>query len=320
MPTPSFKTLFKKPLVFKNYTYFSEEDSQLENQKQTNEVFSLKWAQYSKEDIVEQEKLFAFQREWYLKLYGFESEQDFAKFLQTKKIILDAGCGLGYKAKWFADLSPESIVIGMDFSDAAYIAADRYKKTKNLFFIKGDIADTNLNKMSIDYVSCDQVIHHTENVAQTYKELSRILTDNGEFAVYMYAKKALPRELVDDHFRSATKHISYEDMMKLSEQLTDLGKTLSELNISIDVPDIPLLGIKGGVMDIQRFVYWNFIKCFWNEDLGRVTSVSTNYDWYSPSNATRYSVEEFLQYATDNKLETVFLHSEEACHSGRFKK
>ena len=246
MPTPSFKTLFKKPLVFKNYTYLSEEDSQLENQKQTNEVFSLKWAQYSKEDIVEQEKLFAFQREWYLKLYGFESEQDFAKFLQTKKIILDAGCGLGYKAKWFADLSPESIVIGMDFSDAAYIAADRYKKTKNLFFIKGDIADTNLNKMSIDYVSCDQVIHHTENVAQTYKELSRILTDNGEFAVYMYAKKALPRELVDDHFRSATKHISYEDMMKLSEQLTDLGKTLSELNISIDVPDIPLLGIKGG--------------------------------------------------------------------------
>ena len=320
MPTPSFKTLFKKPLVFKNYTYLSEEDSKLENQKQTNEVFSLKWAQYSKEDIVEQEKMFAFQREWYLKLYGFESEQDFAKFLQTKKIILDAGCGLGYKAKWFADLSPESIVIGMDFSDAAYIAADRYKKTKNLFFIKGDIADTNLNKMSIDYVSCDQVIHHTENVAQTYKELSRILTDNGEFAVYMYAKKALPRELVDDHFRSATKHISYEDMMKLSEQLTDLGKTLSELNISIDVPDIPLLGIKGGVMDIQRFVYWNFIKCFWNEDLGRVTSVSTNYDWYSPSNATRYSVEEFLQYATDNKLETVFLHSEEACHSGRFKK
>jgi len=96
---------------------------------------------------------------------------------------------------------------------------------------------------------------------------------------------------------------------------------LSELNVSIDVPDIPLLGIKnGGVIDIQRFIYWNFIKCFWNEDLGRVTSVATNYDWYSPSSATRFSVEEFLQYATDNKLETVFLHSEEACHSGRFKK
>ena len=37
------------------------------------------------------------------------------------------------------------------------------------------------------------------------------------------------------------------------------------------------------------FLYWNFLKCFWNEDLGRETSVVTNYDWYSPSNARRYS-------------------------------
>lgn len=317
---PILKAIFKKPFVVKNGVYLSEEDSTLENQKQTNEAFSLKWTQYSKEDIAEQEKLFAFQREWYLKLYGFESEQDLAGFFRSKKVIFDAGCGLGYKAKWFADLAPESTVIGMDFSDAAYIAADRYKDTDNLFIVKGDIANTQFNDTSIDYVSCDQVIHHTENVALTYKELSRILIDDDEFAVYMYAKKALPRELVDDHFRTATKETSHEDMMALSEQLTDLGKTLADLNISIDVPDIPLLGIKGGEMDIQRFIYWNFIKCFWNEDLGRVTSVSTNYDWYSPSNATRYSVEEFLQYATDNELKTVCLHSEEACHSGRFRK
>ncbi len=317
---PILKAIFKKPFVVKNGVYLSEEDSTLENQKQTNEAFSLKWTQYSKEDIAEQEKLFSFQREWYLKLYGFESEQDLAGFFRGKKVIFDAGCGLGYKAKWFADLAPESTVIGMDFSDAAYIAADRYKDTDNLFIVKGDIANTQFNDTSIDYVSCDQVIHHTENVALTYKELSRILIDDGEFAVYMYAKKALPRELVDDYFRTATKETSHEDMMALSEQLTDLGKTLADLNISIDVPDIPLLGIKGGEMDIQRFIYWNFIKCFWNEDLGRVTSVSTNYDWYSPSNATRYSVEEFLQYATDNELKTVCLHSEEACHSGRFRK
>ena len=38
---------------------------------------------------------------------------------------------------------------------------------------------------------------------------------------------------------------------------------------------------------IQRFIYWNFLKCFWNEQLGKETSLVTNFDWYSPSNARR---------------------------------
>ena len=46
------------------------------------------------------------------------------------------------------------------------------------------------------------------------------------------------------------------------EQMTILGKTLSDLNIEIDVPEIPLLSIKGGKYDIQRFIYWNFYKMF----------------------------------------------------------
>lgn len=300
--------------------YIAAYDSEFANQAQTNQAFSLKWTEYSQEEISEQEKLFTFQREWYLKLYGFDSEADLAAFLRKQRVILDAGSGLGYKAKWFADLAPESTVIGMDFSDAVHVAAERYKETKNLLFIKGDIADTGFNDQTLDYVSCDQVIHHTQNVGETYRELTRILTSGGEFAVYMYAKKALPRELLDDHFRKATSSISHAQMKEFSEQLTKLGKTLADLNIDIEVPDIPLLDIKGGKVDLQRFIYWNFIKCFWNEDLGWATSVSTNYDWYSPSNASRYSEAEFLDFAKQNGLDTVFLHSEEACHSGRFKK
>ena len=82
---------------------------------------------------------------------------------------------MGYKAKWFADLSPESYVIGMDYSDAAFVAAKRYEDTKNLFFVKGDIADTKFHDDSLSYISCDQVIHHTENPLNTLKELARLL-------------------------------------------------------------------------------------------------------------------------------------------------
>jgi hypothetical protein len=151
-------------------------------------------------------------------------------------------------------------------------------------------------------------------------ELSRILSPSGELAVYVYAKKALPRELMDDYFRVKTKEISKEDMWELSKQLTELGRRLHELKINIDVPDIPLLGIKGGEMDIQRFIYWNFLKCFWNEELGKETSVSTNYDWYAPSNALRYSKNDFIQMLTNANLAVRPFHSEEACHSGRFLK
>ncbi|CAA6804498.1 MAG: SAM-dependent methyltransferase [uncultured Sulfurovum sp.] len=308
--------IFKEKIeVNDNFIYLKNVSVDL-NQQQTNDAFSEKWTAYEKTE--EKDKLYDMQKEWYLTLYGFENEEALAEFLRTKKYIFDAGCGLGYKAKWFADLSPNSIVIGMDFSDASFIAANNYKETKNLFFIKGDIALTPFKDDVIDYVSCDQVIMHTEIPEKTFAELTRVTKQ--EFSCYVYAKKALPRELLDEHFRSYCKDLSNEELWEMSNKLTDLGKTLSELDIKIDVPDIPQMNIKGGEYDLQRFIYWNFLKCFWNEELGRDTSVATNFDWYSPSNAKRYSEEEYKKIISDSELSINYFHSEEACYSGRFSK
>jgi hypothetical protein len=99
-----------------------------------------------------------------------------------------------------------------------------------------------------------------------------------------------------------------------------LGKTLSDLEVSFECPDIPLLGIKGGIYDIQRFIYWNFLKCFWKGDWGFELSKSTNFDWYAPSNAKRFSKDDFLKMVSDNHLSVTSFHEEEACYSGRFSK
>ena len=53
-------------------------------------------------------------------------------YLEKQSVVIDAGCGLGYKAKWFADLSPKTLVIGMDYSDAAFVAADGIRTFKTL--------------------------------------------------------------------------------------------------------------------------------------------------------------------------------------------
>ena len=310
--------LFNKKIECIDNFIFLNKDSTHQKQQQTNDIFSDKW-----EKVDEMEKVGVFedsQFKWYLELYGFKNEEELKVFLQSKRVIFDAGCGLGYKAAWFAKLAPNSVVIGMDFSDAAKIAAKRYKDIPNLYFVQGDIADTKLNSGIVDYVSCDQVIMHTEVPENTFAHLTDITSQNGEFACYVYSKKALPRELLDDYFRQNVINFDSEKVWEMSRQLTQLGKTLSELKINIDVPDIPMLNIKGGNYDLQRFIYWNFIKCFWRDDWGIELSDSTNFDWYSPSNAKRYSEEEYKKMIEDNTLDIVTFHKEEACYSGRFKK
>jgi ubiquinone/menaquinone biosynthesis C-methylase UbiE len=314
------KNLFEVNMIKKNNVFIIMDKSTFTNQQQTNDAFSEKWNSYNKENVKEKENLFEFQKKWYLKLYGFSDEQNLQSYLSNKKVILDAGCGLGYKAKWFADLNPNSLVIAMDYSEAIFRAAENYSSTDNLVFVKNDISNTQIKNNSVDYISCDQVIHHTEDPQKTMIEFSRILKPNSELAVYVYAKKALPRELIDDYFRDKSKTTSKEEMWNFSKQLTELGKRLSDLKITIDVPEITLLGIKAGEIDIQRFIYWNFLKCFWNKKLGEATSVSTNYDWYSPSNAFRYNKDDFEKLLIEANFKIEAYHSEEACHSGRFVK
>lgn len=316
--TELFQDIFETNVTITGNLVEGKSHSAFSNQQQTNEMFSEKWKKVeAKDNLAAMED---FQKNWYLTLYGFKNEEELASFLAAKKIIIDAGCGLGYKAEWFAKLSPGSTVIGIDFSEAVYIAAHKYTSVPNLLFVHEDIANTNIKKGIVDYVSCDQVIHHTENPGQTFAHLSELLAPRGELACYVYAKKALPRELLDDYFRKAVHNFSKEQLWEFSKQMTELGKRLSKLDVKINSPDIPLLGIKEGEYDIQRFIYWNFMKCFWREDWSTELCDSTNFDWYSPSNAARYSVEEFNIWGTNNNLVKVFSHTEEACHTGRFKK
>lgn len=289
-----------------------------EDKIQTNAAFSTKWSAL-KENENDNESWKNFGKEWYLKLYGFENEDNLKSFLSEKDLVIDAGCGKGYKAAWFAKLSPNSTVIGVDFSTSVFEAADRYKDIENLFFIRSDIANMPVNDSCADFINCDQVIHHTSNPLKTLKEFRRVLKKDMFLCNYVYAKKALPRELLDEHFRSAAHNLTDNQLWSLSEKLTELGKLLSDLKLTIDFPEIKELGIKGGKQDLQRFLYWNFFKCFWNEKFGYEASVSCNFDWYAPSIAFRYSREEFLTMSKDAGFENTFLHCEEACYSGLFK-
>ena len=314
------EALFRDELPLVRGVYLSGDPKSSENELHTSAAFSEKWTTLQQEASDEEEGWKQFQFRWYLTCYGYESETEFAAAIAGRRVILDAGCGPGYKAAWFARMNPGATVVAMDLSDSIFVAAQRYGNQPNMVFVKGDIADTPFRDGAFDFISCDQVLHHTDSPPDTVKEFARILAPEGQLNTYVYAKKSLPRELLDEHLRDYCKQLSSEQIWELSDQLTRLGKALSELNISLDVPDVPALGIKGGRQDLQRFIYWNFIKCFWNPEHGFEASKLINFDWYAPSTAFRYSLQEFTNMLLAAGFRPDFLHSEEACHSGRFVK
>jgi SAM-dependent methyltransferase len=313
MKAENMEALFNVAVKFVDNLAIINSSSDFENQAQTNDSFSEKWVKLDQESSTD--AMEDFQKKWLLDLYGFKTVEGLVDFLSDKKTIIDAGCGLGYKSAWLAELAPHATVFGIDFSEAAYVAAKRYKHIPNVVFFRGDIAALPFKKETLDFILCDQVIHHTEDPRRTFAHLASLLTPTGKFACYVYAKKALPRELVDDYFRKATHNLSHQEMWQFSDQLTELGKRLTELNVKFDCPDIPALGIKGGEYDIQRFIYWNFIKCFYHPKWTKQENDACNFDWYSPSNAERYSPEEFKQWAYDLGLKIDFFRSEEAAHT-----
>jgi hypothetical protein len=102
-PSQRLAHVARRPLALDGNYASLIEASEADNQQQTNEAFTEKWDRYA--DTGDLETFYAFQRRWYLDLYGFADEAALAAHLAACSTIVDAGCGLGYKAAWFARLA-----------------------------------------------------------------------------------------------------------------------------------------------------------------------------------------------------------------------
>lgn len=267
----------------------------------TQRSFAAKWAEYSE---AEKSQLAAYQYRWFDERFGFA---DLATFLSDKRLILDAGTGPGLCAARCADLC-DAQVIGMDLSDSVTAARERYAEVENLDYVQGDILNPPFSPETFDFVIADQVLHHTPDTVGAFRSMASLVKPGGQLAVYVYRKKALIRELVDEHVRALTSSLPLADCLELSEQITELGRELSLLEGEITLErGVPLLGIAPGTHDVQRLIYWTMLKCYWSEDLGWHQSVMTNYDWYSPVYATRHTEEEVVGWCDEAELEIIHL-------------
>ena len=285
---------------------------------QTEDSFSSKWKNYNK--TYHSKKWIDGQKKWFLQRFGWKTEKKFKEFLKTRSTILDAGTGVGNSANLFSS-NPKSEVFAIDASESVDFAYKKYGTAKNIHFLQADIRKLPFKKKFFDFICSDQVLHHTKDTKSSFKGLTKLLKKNGIISIYVYKIKGPMREFADDFIRESTVKMTEKQCMEFSKDMAILGKNLSKINKKIIIPkDIPLLQIKAGTYDVQRFIYWNFLKCWWSGDVPFEQSIATNFDWYFPEYAYRHTPKEVKKWFNDSKIKITHFNEIESGLSVNGKK
>jgi len=188
------------------------------------------------------------------------------------KTILEVGTGSG---AFLSFLLCAKEVYGIDVSDAGLsIAKQVYQGKKNIHIVKSDLMNF---QGAFDLVIADQVLHHLPDTFQALKKTVSLLKPRGYILFYVYRKKGRVREFFDDFTRLFTTRMSTNLCLSFSRLMCTLGHVLSHLNLHL-----------------QRAIYWNMLKCFWNENFMHENNVRVNFDWYHPPIAHRHTTQEVL--------------------------
>lgn len=248
-------------------------------------------------------------RNWYLRKYNFESSNELAEFLDTRSKCADIGSGLGRDVKFFRELAPTLEITAVDQSEPALkVISERYPSVQ---VVRQDI--TNSQEMlddlgdGFDFISCDQVLHHTPNPLQVLKTFASMLAEGGVLHFFVCAKKNEYRDLVDDVLMHHARNLTPERLWQFAETVTTLGKELHEIHEGeVEFRD-------RSYESLQNFVHNQVFRCWYDPAIPFELSVSSNYDWFS--NNPRYSVSEVESWMADlsKSLELVNLYSDDAC-------
>ncbi|HVT05054.1 MAG TPA: methyltransferase domain-containing protein [Thermoanaerobaculia bacterium] len=282
-------------------------------QAQTSKAFGFKWKKRDTYDSPAARKAAA---DWYLEKYGFDSLDAWAAYFDSRASVIDIGSGSGFSSSLFLESrrwTGRAMWVGVDISEAIDVAAERLASMPNTHFVQGDALQLPFGLASFDTVFSEGVLHHTPSTRQALLSAASVLASGGEANVYVYKKKAPLREFTDDFIREQIAPLSDEEAWDAMRSLTELGQALHATHATVDLAvDVPLLGIKAGKHDVQRLIYWNFAKLFWNADLAFEENVHINFDWYRPRYAHRQTEQQVRAWCEEAGLVIQRLHDSEA--------
>ena len=247
----------------------------------------------------------AFYQDWFLRRFGFGSIDELGGFLSAKQYMLDAGTGNGQSAGWYVPLIAGRWV-GVDISSSVDVARNQLPASPRRDLVQADILRLPFAERTFDLVLSDGVLHHTPSTRDALASVSRLLRVGGEILFYVYRKKGAIREFSDDHVRDVVAQLPPETAWETLKPITRLGESLAHAGVTIRVPeDIPSLGIKAGEYDLQRFMYDNVVKLFWNDAFTFDENHHINFDWFHPRYAHRQTEQEVAEWCRDLRLDIV---------------
>lgn len=258
-----------------------------EDQLLTNTTFSDKWLRFRNYGLEPSHQKFLF--DWYCKKLGLESIDELKVFYKSKEFILEIGPGSGFNSKFMAE-NTQGHVFSVDISDAVLTTFENTRHLSNCHTLQADLMDMPFKDSFFDFIVADGVLHHTPDTKKALFAIYRKLKPGGDLFFYVYKKMGAARQFCDQYMRKNFTKLTPEECYMACEGLTELGRELGRLNAKITLQKgIPALGIPPGIHDVQRLIYYNFVKCFWNEAFDFETNNMVNFDWYHPHNAWQHT-------------------------------
>ena len=292
-----------------------------DDQAQTSRAFAFKW---KKRDTYDSDANKERARKWLVEKYGFESTDAWTSYYDGRERILDLGCGSGFSSSlWLeSDLWHGSAAwVGADISEAVDVAKKRLSDVPNTHFVQADALNLPFHEGAFDTIFSEGVLHHTPSTRSALHSAARVLVEGGHFHFYVYRKKGPVREFTDDYIRDAISGESEEQAWNAMRSLTRLGQALAELDATVELKEgIPLLGIPAGRHHVQRLLYWNFAKLYWNGALSFEENLHINYDWYRPHYAHRQTAEQLKGWCSEVNLHIDWFHEQESGYTIRATK
>ena len=285
----------------------SDPDSMPASVRETRVSFSSKWDRHP-DFAMREDAQDAFYDAWTASKFGLDTPEQLHALMATKRLVLDVGCGAGQKIRMMGR-STRGPVFGFDVSSAADHAYRNTRRLPNVHVAQANLFQPPFRPGTFDLVVSDGVLHHTPSTFDALAAIAPLPAPGGELAIHVYRRLGPLRELSDDRLRAAITRLPPDEAWERVKPITKLGKALSDLKVTITVPeDIPELEMKAGTYDLQRWVYYHVLKCYWNDAFSFDENNFGVFDWYHPADAHRHTPPEVEAWYRGLGFESVRLH------------
>lgn len=264
------------------------------NEIQTAKSFDRKWSAKRNQKLGATRKDIIGLKERLLTILGCNSESQLRNLFKGAKRVLNAGCGVAWEDYLF-NYNTKTQRHCIDISLSVEIAYKKTKKYKNTVVSQASIFQLPYPNKFFDIIYSFGVIHHTPDPKKALHILIDKLVDGGVIGVYVYNKKPFLREIADTEIRKITTKLNYDECMKFAKKMTMLGMAFNKIKKPLIIKeDIEMLNIKKGEYNLHKFIYDNFLKCWFNPGQDLEYADLVNQDWYHPYFSSHHTKEELI--------------------------